>query len=39
MASSRALSEIAESKFGHATDVKSVVDLLIPYLSAGMSAE
>ncbi|MDF2152394.1 TetR/AcrR family transcriptional regulator [Vibrio sp. CAU 1672] len=39
MASSRALSEIAESKFGHETEVKSVVDLLIPYLSAGMSAE
>jgi len=39
MASSQALSEIAESNFNKKTDVKSVVDLLIPYMAAGMSAE
>ncbi|MCR9591132.1 TetR family transcriptional regulator [Vibrio alginolyticus] len=39
MASSQALSELAESKFEKEVDVKSVVDLLIPYLSAGMSAK
>ncbi|EJN6828511.1 TetR family transcriptional regulator [Vibrio cidicii] len=39
MASSQALSEIAESNFSKTTDVKSVVDLLIPYMAAGMSAE
>ncbi|MDV6250805.1 TetR/AcrR family transcriptional regulator [Vibrio sp. EA2] len=39
MASSQALSELAESKFGQEADIKSVVDLLIPYLSAGMSAK
>ncbi|MGL1113504.1 TetR/AcrR family transcriptional regulator [Vibrio vulnificus] len=39
MASSQALVEIADSKFNQQTNVKSVVDLLIPYLSAGMSAE
>lgn len=39
MASSQALSEIAESNFSKKTDVKSVVDLLIPYMAAGMSAE
>ncbi|MGP8304737.1 TetR/AcrR family transcriptional regulator [Vibrio sp. YIC-376] len=39
MASSQALSELAESKFEKEVDIKSVVDLLIPYLSAGMSAK
>ncbi|MGR4988346.1 TetR/AcrR family transcriptional regulator [Vibrio sp. WZ-1] len=39
MASSQALTEIAESKFDKEVDAKSVVDLLIPYLSAGMSAK
>ncbi|EJG0648624.1 TetR family transcriptional regulator [Vibrio parahaemolyticus] len=39
MASSQALAELAESKFEKEIDVKSVVDLLIPYLSAGMSAK
>jgi AcrR family transcriptional regulator len=39
MASSQAFSEIAESKFDKEVDIKSVVDLLIPYLSAGMSAK
>ncbi|EJL6855482.1 TetR/AcrR family transcriptional regulator [Vibrio alginolyticus] len=39
MASCQALSELAESKFEKEVDVKSVVDLLIPYLSAGMSAK
>lgn len=38
MASSQALLELAESKFDQEVDIKSVVDLLIPYLSAGMSA-
>ncbi|MDF4598519.1 TetR/AcrR family transcriptional regulator, partial [Vibrio parahaemolyticus] len=36
---SQALTELAESKFEKEIDVKSVVDLLIPYLSAGMSAK
>ncbi|WP_319536780.1 TetR/AcrR family transcriptional regulator [uncultured Vibrio sp.] len=39
MASSQALSELADSKFNKEVDIKSVVDLLIPYLSAGMSAK
>ncbi|MCF7481643.1 TetR family transcriptional regulator [Vibrio sp. J1-1] len=39
MASSQALLELAESKFDQEVDIKSVVDLLIPYLSAGMSAK
>ncbi len=39
MASSQALTELAESKFEKEVDIKSVVDSLIPYLSAGMSAE
>lgn len=39
MASSQALSELAESKFEKEVDIKSVVDSLIPYLSAGMSAK
>ena len=39
MASSQALSELAQSKFEKEVDIKSVVDLLIPYLSAGMSAK
>ncbi len=39
MASSQALSELAESKFEKEVDVKSIVDSLIPYLSAGMSAK
>lgn len=39
MASSQALSELAESKFEKQVDIKSVVDSLIPYLSAGMSAK
>ncbi len=39
MASSQAFTELAESKFEKEIDVKSVVDLLIPYLSAGMSAK
>ncbi|CAM2967844.1 TetR/AcrR family transcriptional regulator [Vibrio mytili] len=39
MASSQALSELAESKFEKQVDIKSVVDLIIPYLSAGMSAK
>ncbi|PFG55974.1 TetR family transcriptional regulator [Vibrio sp. ES.051] len=38
MASSQALLELADSKFEQEVDAKSVVDLLIPYLSAGMSA-
>ena len=39
MASSQALTEIAQSKFEKEIDVKDVVDLLIPYLAAGMTAE
>lgn len=39
MASSQALIELSESKFEKEVDIKSVVDLLIPYLSAGMSAK
>ncbi|MBR9876625.1 MAG: TetR/AcrR family transcriptional regulator [Vibrionaceae bacterium] len=39
MASSQALLELSESKFDQEVDIKSVVDLLIPYLSAGMSAK
>ncbi|MGF1755226.1 TetR family transcriptional regulator [Vibrio makurazakiensis] len=38
MASSQALAEIAENDYGTKVDAKAVVDLLIPYLSAGMSA-
>ncbi|MEX3072972.1 TetR/AcrR family transcriptional regulator [Vibrio alginolyticus] len=39
MASSQALFELAESKFEKEVDVKSIVDSLIPYLSAGMSVK
>lgn len=39
MASSKALLEIADSKFDQQADVKTVVDILIPYLAAGMSAK
>ncbi|AEH32923.1 TetR/AcrR family transcriptional regulator [Vibrio anguillarum] len=39
MASSQALAEIAESDFGNQVDAKAVVDLLIPYLAAGVAAD
>ncbi|ASG07644.1 TetR family transcriptional regulator [Vibrio anguillarum] len=39
MASSQALAEIAESDFGNQVDAKTVVDLLIPYLAAGVAAD
>ncbi len=39
MASSQALSEIAQSNFGHEVDIKAVVDHLIIYLAAGVGAE
>ena len=39
MASSQALVEIAENDYGKKMDAKAVVDILIPYLAAGMSAE
>ncbi len=39
MASSQALSEIAESNYGHPVEIKSVVDQLIVYLAAGVGAE
>ncbi|MCF7502456.1 MULTISPECIES: TetR/AcrR family transcriptional regulator [Vibrio] len=39
MASSQALVEIAENDYGKRIDAKAVVDILIPYLAAGMSAE
>ncbi|AQM19370.1 TetR/AcrR family transcriptional regulator [Vibrio anguillarum] len=39
MASSQALAEIAESDFGNQVDAKVVVDLLIPYLAAGVAAD
>ncbi len=38
MASSQALTEIAESNFSKEVDIKHVVDMLIPYLAAGMTA-
>ncbi|MGF1694637.1 TetR family transcriptional regulator [Vibrio lamellibrachiae] len=39
LASSQALAEIAENDFGRKVDTKAVVDLLIPYLSAGVAAD
>ena len=39
MASSQALIEIAENDYDRKIDAKSVVDILIPYLAAGMSAK
>lgn len=39
MASSQALAEIAENDFGSKVDPKSVVDQLIPYLTAGVAAK
>ncbi|OIQ26674.1 TetR/AcrR family transcriptional regulator [uncultured Vibrio sp.] len=39
MASSQALAEIAENDFGSKVDAKAVVDMLIPYLSAGVAAD
>ncbi|MBF4334900.1 TetR/AcrR family transcriptional regulator [Vibrio anguillarum] len=39
MVSSQALAEIAESDFGNQVDAKAVVDLLIPYLAAGVAAD
>lgn len=39
MASSQALAEIAESDFGNQVDAKAVVDLLTPYLAAGVAAD
>ncbi|NGZ15216.1 TetR/AcrR family transcriptional regulator [Vibrio aestuarianus] len=39
MASSQALADIAENDFGTQVDVKTVVDMIIPYLAAGVAAE
>jgi hypothetical protein len=39
MASSQALIEIAENDYDRKIDAKAVVDILIPYLAAGMSAK
>ncbi|GAB2663921.1 TetR/AcrR family transcriptional regulator [Vibrio panuliri] len=39
MASSQALSEIAHNDYGKKVDAKCVLDQLIPYLAAGVSAE
>jgi hypothetical protein len=39
MASSQALMEISENDYGREVDAKAVVDILIPYLAAGMSAK
>ncbi len=39
MASSQALSEIAESNYGREVEIKAVVDQLIVYLSAGVAAD
>ncbi|WP_117234704.1 TetR/AcrR family transcriptional regulator [Vibrio maerlii] len=38
MASSQALTEIAESDYGHSVDSQQILDQLIPYLSAGVAA-
>ncbi len=39
MASSQALSEIAQSNYGHEVELKAVVDQLIVYLAAGVGAK
>jgi len=39
MASSQALAEIARNDYGQTVDAQSVLDQLIPYLAAGVSAE
>lgn len=39
MASSQALAEIAHNDYGQKVDAQSVLDQLIPYLAAGVSAE
>ncbi len=39
MASSKALTEIAENDFGSKVDAKVVVDQIIPYLAAGVAAK
>ncbi|GAK84397.1 predicted transcriptional regulator for fatty acid degradation FadQ TetR family [Vibrio ponticus] len=39
MASSQALAEIAHNDYGKKIDAQSVIDQLIPYLAAGVSAE
>ncbi len=39
MASSKALTEIAENDFGNKVDIKAIVDQIIPYLAAGVAAK